>query len=39
MGFFDKRAVKKYGKIADKVLKLEDTMKALRELELKLENL
>ena len=29
MGFFDRRALKKYGKIADKVMKLEDEMKAL----------
>ena len=35
MGFFDKRAVKKYGKIADKVLKLEETMKALSDDELR----
>ena len=35
MGFFDKRAVKKYGKIADKVLKLENTMKALSDDELR----
>ena len=29
MGFFDKMAIKRYSKIADKVLALEDTMKAL----------
>ena len=35
MGFFDKRAIKKYGKIADKVIALEDTMKALSDDELR----
>ena len=35
MGFFDKMAIKKYGKIADKVLALEDQMKALSDEELK----
>ena len=35
MGFFDKMAIKKYGKIADKVLALEDQMKALSDDELK----
>ena len=34
MGFFDKMAIKKYGKIADKVLALEDQMKALSDEEL-----
>ena len=34
MGFFDKMAIKKYGKIADKVLALEDQMKALSNEEL-----
>ena len=34
MGFFDKMAIKKYGKIADKVLALEDEMKALTDEEL-----
>ena len=29
MGFFDKLAIKRYSKIADKVIALEDTMKAL----------
>ena len=35
MGFFDKMAIRKYGKIADKVLALEDQMKALSDDELK----
>ena len=35
MGFFDRRALKKYGKIADKVMKLEDEMKALSDDELR----
>ena len=35
MGFFDKRALKKYSKEADKVMALEDTMKALSDEELK----
>ena len=29
MGFFDKMAIKRYGRIADKVIALEDKMKAL----------
>ena len=35
MGFFDKRAIKKFAKIADKVIALEDTMKALSDEELR----
>ena len=35
MGLFDKMALKKYSKIADKVLALEDTMKALSDDELR----
>ena len=35
MGFFDKRLVKKYSRIADKVIALEDTMKALSDDELR----
>ena len=35
MGFFDRRAVKRYGKIADKVIKLEDYMKGLSDDELR----
>ena len=35
MGFFDKMAIKKYEKIADKVLALEEEMKALTDDELK----
>ena len=35
MGFFDRRAVKRYGKIADKVIKLEKEMEALSEEELR----
>ena len=35
MGFFDRRMLKKYSRIADKVLALEDTMKALSDDELR----
>lgn len=35
MGFFDKMAIRRYGKIADKVIALEDTMKALSDEELR----
>ena len=35
MGFFDKMAIKRYGKIADKVLALEEKMKALSDEELR----
>ena len=35
MGFFDKMAIRHYGKIADKVIALEDTMKALSDEELR----
>lgn len=35
MGFFDNRALKKYGKVADQVLSLEETMKALSDDELR----
>ena len=35
MGFFDKLAIKKYSKIADKVIALEDTMKALSDEQLR----
>ena len=35
MGFFDRRAVKRYGKVADKVMKLEDYMKGLSDDELR----
>ena len=35
MGFFDKQALRKYSKIADKVLALEDQMKALSDDELR----
>ena len=35
MGFFDKRAIKKFSKQADKVIALEDTMKALSDDELR----
>ena len=35
MGFFDKRAIKKFSKQADKVLALEETMKALSDEELR----
>ena len=35
MGLFDKMALKKYSKIADKVLALEDKMKALSDEDLR----
>ena len=35
MGFFDKMAIKRYAKIADKVIALEDTMKALSDEDLR----
>ena len=35
MGFFDKMAIKRYAKIADKVIALEDTMKSLSDEELR----
>ena len=35
MGFFDKMAIKRYAKIADKVVALEDTMKSLSDEELR----
>ena len=35
MGFFDKIAIKRYAKIADKVIALEDTMKALSDEDLR----
>ena len=35
MGFFDKRALKKYSRIADKVMALEETMKGLSDDELR----